>query len=610
MFYGRVSFSPLSEENKFLNRLKKATGWAQAEDHSVSFGSFSGGFFLDARLPQTADECLYINTSNDMLVLMAGCIYNHADLCTNYSFPDGMPAPALVAELYGQQGSRFVNELNGDFAIFICQPEKKAAHLFRDHAGIIPLAYTLVGQSLYFSTDTIGLCRTFYESEPITIDPFISGLKIVDINLTPNEKVLKIKPGHFLSYTPAGITTNRYWVPEGIAMDHSLTQERMFSELRTLLDDAIRIRSDQRFTAGAHISGGLDSSTVAAVARQAYSQQPTFYGYSWSPANAVADPGDVDERELIKQICQMANLTPAFIEVQVQDFVDLARNSIHNFMYFHEEKVLDLARLHGTNLLFSGWGGDEFISFGSMGVDSDLVFNLQWKTFLKKNPVSQPKRLLKYLLFRVFMPAIDYIPPKIWKGQREPLRYVKNEYRTIHKKTFKRFYCYRSRREFQLGMLLTHHLAERTECWYITGFKNGVAYRYPLLDKRIIEYMLKVPSKLLVKDDTYTRIILREITSGILPESVRWRRGKADPALFAFVAQQTKERGLLFIDEVNEFKANPDLQFIDFDTLDLEIRTYRNNERNYTDSDELFRMLMVIKSLHELTKSYREPIID
>lgn len=608
MLYGEFCLYPLAKERSLLNRLKKAIEWPEGRHHKVDYVNFSGGFFLDPRLPYTADDRLYIDTSHDVLVLMMGCIYNRVELCRQFNIPPNtLSDPALIAHIFLQRGTNFVNVLNGDFCIIIYESHKNAIYLFRDHIGLVPLTYTITEQSIYFSSDVVGLCRTFHRGHRINMDPLISDYKPIDMTLTLNEKVLKLKAGHFLKLDRQGFVVKKYWEPEKIQTDKTLTQERMFLDLKSLLDDAVHIRSDQRFRAGAHVSGGLDSSSVAALARKQYSEQASFWGYSWSPANGDSPSKEVDERDLVKQTCQMAGIEPAFIHVEVNDFVKLIENSINSFMYYYEEKVLEMAKAHKTNLLFSGWGGDEFISYGSLGVDSDLFFSLQWKTFLKKNSISNPKKIVKYLLFRVFFPAINYIPSSVIESYEDSLRFFKRDNNIFHHETYRRYYCYRSRREYQLGILNNYYLSERTECWAITGYKNGIEYRYPLLDRRIIEYMLKVPSKLLVKDGKYTRIILREISKGLLPESVRWRLGKSDPTLFALAKQQTKDRGLLFIDEVEKFKENPDLYFIDFDLLEKEIKCFKESS-DYSINSGLFSKLVAFKSFHEFAKSYQKSI--
>lgn len=606
MFYGEFSLDALTNDSGTLKRLRNAIKWEGCEHHQVVYKGFSGGFFLDTRLPFTIDDCLYIE--NDLLILISGCIYNRAEISQTLNTEIlHLTEPALIAYLYARQGIDFVNDLNGDFAIVVYDARKNTLFLCRDHVGIAPLVYTLDGQSLYFSTDIIGLCRAFYKGERINMDPIISDYKPVDMTLTPNERVLKLKPGHFLEFNAEKNVTKKYWEPERVQTDNTLTQKQVFAELKSLLEDSVRIRSDQRFNAGAHVSGGFDSSIVAALARKEYKKQAVFYGYSWSPDNLVPEKLELDERELVKQTCDMAGIKPSFIHSEVNDFVELMKNSINSFMYFYEEKVLKIAQKHNTNLMFSGWGGDEFISFGSMGVDSDLVFNFHWKTFLKKNPLRNPKKILTYLLYRVALPAVNYIPPSVKKGYESSLRFFKKGHRAFHQKTYNTYNCYRSRRGYQLGLLYNYHLSERTECWAITGRKNGVEYRYPLLDKRIIEYILKVPSRVLVKDSKYTRIILREISEGLLPESVRWRLGKRDPAFFAIEKQRTIQKALLFIDEIDAFKANPDLYFIDFELFEQEIKKFKE-DRDYPQAKKLCADILAFKMFHEFTKSYQAAI--
>ncbi|MCP1381192.1 asparagine synthase-related protein [Runella salmonicolor] len=608
MFYGEFSFQALENESEALNRLQKAMEWEGCEHHQVVYKGFAGGFFLDSRLPFTIDDCLYIDTENDLLVLISGCIYNRAEISQVFNTTiQHLPEPALIAHLYALQGIDFVNNLNGDFAIFVYDARKNTFFLCRDHVGIVPLVYTVAEQFLYFSTDIIALCRAFDEGERLNMDALISDYKVVDMTLTPNDKVLKLKAGHYLKSNEKDLIIRKYWEPERVKTDNTLTQPQIFEELKSLLEEAVQIRSDKRFRAGAHLSGGFDSSIVAVLARKEFADQKNFYGYSWSPANSTPDKDSLDERELVKETCRMAGIEPAFIHIEVSDFVELSKNAMQNFMYVHEEKVLDMAQLHQTNLIFSGWGGDEFISFGSLGVDSDLFFNFQWKTFFRKNPLKDPKKIASYLIYRIFFPAINFIPFRVKKSFDEMLRHFKREHTQFHQKTYKLYYCYRSRREYQLGLLKTHHLPERTECWAITGYKRGAVYRYPLLDRRIIEYVLKIPSKLLVKDSKYTRIILREISEGLLPESVRWRLGKTDAAFFSLVNQQTLQRGLLFMDEIEEFKKNPDLYFIDFEVLERGIKEFKEN-KNYKDSTKLCGDILAFKMFHEFTKSYRAGI--
>ncbi|GAB2552013.1 asparagine synthase-related protein [Spirosoma aerophilum] len=604
MFFG--SFSPHSTTNGTdLKRLQRAVEWNEGNFYEVNFHHFFGGFFLDNRLPYTPADCLYLDPANGLMVLVHGSVYNLDQLCSQYQLsPHNTTTPALIAALFLRQGPDIVREFNGDFAIVIFRAAENEFYIFRDHFGNVPLVYTQRDDVLFFSTDTLALCRVFGDENSFNVDPIMAAYKPVDLTLTPNRSVLMLKGGHWLQAQKETVSIHKYWEPERIQTDTTLTSEQLFSEMNTLLTDAIRIRSDRRFTAGSHLSGGLDSSLISVIARPYYSGQTPFYGYSWTPDNAPSVKEQTDERDLIRQICEMADITPSFIHVEPQDLIESTRNSLHNYMYFHEEKVLKLANLHQTNLVFSGWGGDEFFSLTSMGIDADLVFNGNWKAFFAKNPVSNPKKIIKYLIYKVLLPAAGYILPSTIKSYYDTMYFYKKEHRQFHKKYIAPFTVYGSRRGFHLNMIYTHHIAERTGPWCIMGYKNGVVYRYPLLDVRLVEYMLKVPSQLLI-DGQHTRILPRKLSAGWLPESVRWLPAKNDPARFALINQQEVERGLLFMDEVSDFKTNPDLSFIDFELLEREIGQYRSGNKHHA---SLFGELVTIKFYHEFTKNYRKDV--
>ena len=112
-----------------------------------------------------------------------------------------------------------------------------------------------------------------------------------------------------------------------------------------------------------------------------------------------------------------------------------------------------------------------------------------------------------------------------------------------------------------------YNLPERCESWHASGFQKGVEYRYPLLDKRIVEYMLKVPSEHLCRTG-YVRPLLREIGKGLLPEEVRLNQDKNDPVLLGRIgmnSSRVRPSHLWRRRAIGD--TNPDLNFVDFDLL-------------------------------------------
>lgn len=155
-----------------------------------------------------------------------------------------------------------------------------------------------------------------------------------------------------------------------------------------------------------------------------------------------------------------------------------------------------------------------------------------------------------------------------------------------------------------LRMLQFFHLQRRCENWMVTGYRHGVEYRYPLLDRRIIEYMLKVPSEILCRTNAF-RPLLRELGKDILTEEIRLNISKTDPVSWSYTRDLFRTAALSYMGELGEWKANPDLGFLDFGLLARDIEKY-NESGDLADDMTFFKALVTIKAVHEFTKRYQE----
>lgn len=567
--------------------------------HEITAKGFSGGFFTHSRLPDTPDDCHYLSPSGDILILLSGNIYNPEI----NEIPDSLPA--LIARAFLAEGPSFVNRLNGDFALFILLPDQKEAYLFRDHVGIQPLAWHYDHRTLAFSSDMLALSRAIAPSSPPNPDYLLSYFKYIDLRTTPHRGVQKLLPGHYLHFTPEGPRVVRYWTPETIQPDPSLTKESLLANLDRLVRDAVAIRCDPRFTAAAHVSGGIDSGVVAALVRSHYAHQNPFSGFSWSPE--VIDPSSLkfDEREIITRFCKSLGIDAVFNEMDLPAFLRRLDRFYFNKGYFNEEQILELSARNQVNLLFSGWGGDEFISTGDRGIDSDLLFHGHWRLFFRRNPLLPLKTFLRYQLSYIILPALGILERGTARGFRDDARYLKKPWKKSDPRALSNFYFFTSRRQLHLKLLAFHHLQERTESWAINGFQHGVEYRYPLLDRRIIETMLKVPSELLAQFSSF-RPLLREITPPLLPEEVRWHWDKHDPAAMALDRKLFGEAALQLMEELPAWKGNPALHCFDFPLLEKEIARFRH-DTSKPGFAILARALVYMKAIHSFSRDYGSP---
>lgn len=571
--------------------------------HPVATENFTGGYYLHDRLPLRTVDFLWTDEASGVKVLLSGHVYNRIELNAIIKSDDPVPDPELIGRLFQREGPGFVAKLNGDFAIAIINPNEREVWLFRDHVGIRPLAYSIRHDTLFFSTDIVSLCSSLCGGKEIDTVYLTGHFRYIDFRTTPCREVKKLLPGHYLHFKGGRMYVRKYWEPEKIRHDRSLTYELMFSELETLLGDAVRIRCDSRFTTAAHVSSGLDSGVVAALARMEYAGQDKFCGFSWSPGKHTAKGVNYDERELVRTLCSQHNILPLFSELDPEGFTEAISRIWLNHGFFWEEAVLGQSTEAGVNLLFSGWGGDEFISTAAPSIESDLLLGLRLRLFFRRNELRKPLKFLNNVIRYIVMPALCIHERGTAQAFRDKARYLRPQWQRSDRRAIRQFYFHSSRRGHHLGMLRFYHLQDRCEKWFGMGYRQGVEYRYPLLDRRIIEFMLRVPSELLCATD-YSRPLLRELGVGLLPEEVRINTSKRDPVFREHMAVLYRDAAMAFIGETDRWSENPDLGFIDFERLSADIATYQSGDAP-ADDERLFRGLVWIKAMDIFTRVYR-----
>lgn len=589
---GSISFLPFTPDD---------AGNEEINLFPIEAAGFSGGYGLNSRLPYSSSDSCY-DSENGMIVLLAGCIYNRKEIEDTFIDAVGVPDPELIARLFAAKGPGFVSGLNGDFVICIVLQQKKQLWLFRDHVGIRPLAWSVINGTLFFSSDLNGLCSCLAPDEVVNSEYLSGHFKYPGLSSTPCSSVSRLMPGHWLRFDDQGVEIKKYWDPEKIKPDRRLTYEAMITGLGELLEDSVRIRCNSRFNAGAHVSGGLDSGVVASLARKGHARQKEFFGFSLSPSSYEADTVEYDERMLVRKLSDMADMTPVFSDMSQGEFRCYVGNYFANLGFFADDAILARAGDLNVNLIFSGWGGDEFISTGSRSIEADLFWGLHFKIFFRRHPVRRPQRLLRVLLQAVLLPALGIPDRDLARSLKQDARYLKGKHKISNREALRNFYMHSSRQSHHLGMLRHYHLQERCEAWSINGWRKGVEYRYPLLDKRIIEYMLRVPSELLCRDSV-PRPLLRELAKGLIPEEIRLNRSKVDPVYSEFIGRMFTATGKELAGEKKEWRSNSDLAFIDFDTLEKDISLYQNGTEG-VDEKRLFRAVVYIKAFHDFSVRY------
>lgn len=603
MFFARIILKSTSHKFNIVNNLSEFE-WSVEKNKVFSYGAFEINILeTDANL-FNFDDYIHLDKQSGDILFIEGNIYNldEIGIALGIDFKKHKN-PFILYKAYLRWGKSFPERLNGDFSIAVFEQNKNKVTFYRDHLGIQPTAISLEDNSIYFSSDPIGLCKFLYGDQKINTEYLIKLFLNLEFfsDVMPHEKIIKTKAGHYLEATKESIKQYQYWHPDRIQTDQSLAQGKVLSELKELVIDAVNIRSDKDKNAATHLSGGLDSGIVGALARKNYEQQKNFYGFCWSPEDEeVNDDISHDERILVNETAQMHNIQPIYTSLDYKSYQEFFSDWRHPSEMMYESKTLEAAKIRGVNLIFSGWGGDDFISIGHKGIDADLIRQFKWNSFLKKYPLQKPKNLLRALVYNVLFPSLrmDYTN---YKCEKPVYPYIKRSIGLNKIPKSKRF-KYNSRRKVHLQLLKMGHLYVRTNDWYIYGQKFGIEYRYPLLDKRIIEYMLKVPSHCLVGNNHH-RIILREIGKHFLPKKVLKNTSKDDPVKSQKIMSLLKKINLELIDEFEDFRNNPDLDFVDFKLLEKNIPQIQEDIKKNIEA-ESWLIFYFLKKAHEFTKGY------
>ncbi|TNE55629.1 MAG: hypothetical protein EP338_02325 [Bacteroidetes bacterium] len=514
-------FSPNQEFRKAQSlELAKRIEQPGRENHSIEFHHLTVHLIGETNLQQH----FFIDEERNCLLVYSGHIYGE-------EFVDSEKTVARqLYERYLQKGNLFCTDLNGDFSLLIYAPKSGKLLLARDHLGIVPLSYAKQENTLLFSSDHFHLCALLHQdSKDFNPMALMGGITSIPYPLSIHHGVHKLLPGHFLNYDDHTYGQERYWFPESIRSDHRIQRTQALEELKQLLNDAIRIRIPKSGKCTAHVSGGLDSSYLAAHLSK-FQPQIDRQFYSWSPDYSIIPKQEHDERELIEAFETHTEQKVTLLDSDPQDSSLLESAYFPGLSSFEEERTLAAAKEAGYQILFSGWGGDEFLGMTDPPIIQDVFRSFRWLRAWKGIKKEGIRRKVGYFWYQLLLPSLGFIHPSIKETLRKEVYYLKKGEDMIDWEQQKKIYCYRSRRHRMIQQLSAYRIAERTDISYALSYLYNIEYKYPLLDKRIIEYLFQIPSNL-VFSERENRSLMRQLSRELLPPKISENQRKRDPAL-------------------------------------------------------------------------------
>lgn len=211
----------------------------------------------------------FFSDDNRYIMVFNGEIYNYKDFypelkAKGFDIKTGSDTEVLI-KLFELYGTKMLNRLNGMFAIAIWDKLEKKLTLIRDRMGVKPFYYSFFNETLYFASEQKAL---FVAGVPLKIDNngmqefifnrFVAGEK------TMYQNVQKLLPGHFICINESGKIEFVKWWDLKSEIQNQVKIKNPVEWFQNTFDESIKLRMVSDVPVGILLSGGLDSSSIAA----------------------------------------------------------------------------------------------------------------------------------------------------------------------------------------------------------------------------------------------------------------------------------------------------------------------------------------------------------
>lgn len=493
-----------------------------------------------------------------LVVVADAWLDNRAELADVLGVPaerrQGVSDSELIVRAYARWEEACPGRLLGDFAFALWDGLRRILFCARDHAGCRPFVYRDSPDRFVFASDIRAVLA--YPGTQDQLDEAMiaaslcQGTHFAEKRRTYFQGILKLPPAHGLVVKGPATSSRAYWSPADAPPVRLASDDDYAEQARELLRQAVDARVTSDVPMGAHLSSGLDSSAVAVLAaRRLRESGQGLVGFSWSPSlEARADGGPADERRIVERIARDEGITVSYLELGLDQIVEamLIDFTVEPAeMLEREATVQREAQARGVGVILSGWGGDEGISYNGRGCLAELLAGGRWVALAgilaaRARRTEGLLRRAKLLAGQVRLHCLrPWVAPWVERASTLRHRFVRPPGSCIHPDLFRRerrrAFALRSpsletrpdARAIRTALWENGHLVRRVESWAVAGARHGVTYRYPLLDRRVVEFALGLPCGQFVAGGL-TRTVARRALRGILPDDVCGTRDKAD----------------------------------------------------------------------------------
>ena len=467
-----------------------------------------------------------------------GEIYNYLEIKQElekegYLFHSHTDTEVILAA-YDKWGKECIQKFNGMWAFALYDMDKNTLFCSRDRFGVKPFYYSDRSDIFAFGSEIKQLLpfqpkRTVNTN--ILTDYLLYGLE-EHTDETFFQGVKRLKPSHNLIYDLSNhtYTIEPYFSLMPDPKTDTLSEEQSITTLHTVLKSAIHIRLRSDVRVGTCLSGGLDSSSIAAIASQEYfktTKEPLI------AIHAKSIESKTDESHYAKLVADHCNLNLLITEPSLESISEI----IDEVVYTQEEPfggpsiimqyfVMKTAKEHNCLVMLDGQGADEIL----FGYESYYVFyfasllkNGNFYLYLRelrdlKNFKLSKQQIIRgsfVTLFRNELSKLELI------FRKKALPFII----PIQRKRLNPLFEFTSFKDFQIREVTTRNLPHLLRYEDKNSMRHGIETRLPFVDYRVVQTAISINNHLKFKDG-FLKYILRKTVQTLLPNSIIWRTDK------------------------------------------------------------------------------------
>ncbi|MBU1139569.1 MAG: lasso peptide isopeptide bond-forming cyclase [Proteobacteria bacterium] len=505
--------------------------------------------------PESKKEQLPLVGNDNGLVLVSDArIDNRSDLLTEFGFSasekENIPDSHFILEAYKKWGADCPRHLLGDYAFVIWDSERKKMFCGRDHLGARPFYFFLSDTFFAFSSEIKALFAIPEIEVHINESNIADFLQRIssDTASTCYKDIFRLRPASTLLVEIDDIREAIYWKTDPENRLPVAADEEYAEEFLRIFTESVRCRLRSAYPVGCTLSGGLDSSSVACVARNILAERGeklhTFSAIF--PGLSAEDRGKIDEQQYQQAVINQGGFVHHPFRADLLDpvanlgkYLQCCEEPYFAPNLFLLEEADRLAQENGVRVMLDGLDGDSVVSHGYERLHG-LACSGRWLTLIReiillaeRQGVNR-KSMLKRRLFRPYC--------------REPLAHLWHMCKSYVNPGWN--FLPLINKEFGIKAGLDKRLNTRL-CIFDTPFEahhqvlssplqtkglelqNCLAASFslnccsPFYDRRLMEFCLALPPRQKLQKG-WGRYVLRKSMGGILPEEVRWRPDKGN----------------------------------------------------------------------------------